>query len=144
MLFRSEIITPIIRMAFDIIKRTNFDFGFSLGKTAISFYNKKVRDLIEACGIDRKVAVYDQEKNDNVYVPLYEEASSKLARKTHVDMMSKVQVNLYAAGLHREGSSAVNRYTNMEIKDHFALMNVAFDQKPYKVDADLNIIEEGE
>ena len=139
-----EIITPIIRMAFDIIKRTNFDFGFSLGKTAISFYNKKVRDLIEACGIDRKVAVYDQEKNDNVYVPLYEEASSKLARKTHVDMMSKVQVNLYAAGLHREGSSAVNRYTNMEIKDHFALMNVAFDQKPYKVDADLNIIEENE
>ena len=124
--------------------RTRFDFGVNLSKAGASFYNKKVRDLIEACGIDRKVSIYDQDKHDNVYVPLYEEASSKLARKTHVDMMSKVQVNLYAAGLHREGSSAVNRYTNMEIKDHFALMNVAFDQKPYKVDADLNIIEENE
>ena len=139
-----EITTPIIRLAYDIIMRTRFDFGVNLSKTGANFYNKKVRDLIEACGINRKVTIYDQEKHDNVYVPLYEEASSKLARKTHVDMMSKVQVNLYAAGLHREGSSAVNRYTNMEMKDHFALMNVAFDQKPYKVDADLNIIEESE
>ena len=139
-----EIVTPLIRLAYDIIQRTRFDFGFKITTAGTSFYNKKVRDLIKACGIDRKVSVYDQEKHDNVYVPLYEEASSKLARKTHVDMMSKVQVNLYAAGLHREGSSAVNRYTNMELKDHFALMNVAFDQKPYKVDADLNIIEENE
>ena len=139
-----EIITPIIRLAFDIIKRTRFDFGVNLSKAGANFYNKKVRDLIELAGIDRKVSIYDQEKHDNVYIPLYEEASSKLARKTHVDMMSKVQVNLYAAGLHREGSSAVNRYTHMELKDHFALMNVAFDQKPYKVDAELNIIEETE
>lgn len=139
-----EIVTPLIRLAYDIIQRTRFDFGFKITTAGTSFYNKKVRDLIKTCGIDRKVSIYDQEKHDNVYVPLYEEASSKLARKTHVDMMSKVQVNLYAAGLHREGSSAVNRYTNMELKDHFALMNVAFGQKPYKVDQDLNIIEEGE
>ena len=58
--------------------------------------------------------------------------------------MNKVQVNIYAAGLHRQGSDAVHHYTNMELKDRFALMNVAFDQKPYKVDADLNIIEESE
>ncbi|MDY3833896.1 MAG: hypothetical protein SOZ87_02415 [Candidatus Cryptobacteroides sp.] len=139
-----EIVTPLIRLAYDIIQRTRFDFGFKITTAGTSFYNKKVRDLIKACGIDRKVSIYDQEKHDNVYIPLYEEASSKLARKTHVDMMSKVQVNLYAAGLHREGSSAVNRYTNMELKDHFALMNVAFGQKAYKVDQDLNIIEEGE
>ena len=33
-------------------------------------------------------------------------ASSKLARKTHVDMLNKVQINYYAAGLHREGAKA--------------------------------------
>ncbi len=137
-----EIVTPIIRLGFDIIKRTGFDLGVNLSKSGANFYNNKVREIIKLAGIDRKVSIYDQEKHDNIYVPLYEEASSKLARKTHVDMMSKVQVNLYAAGLHREGSSAVNRYTQMEIKNHFALLNVAFGQKPYKVDADLNIIEE--
>ena len=67
-------------------------------------------------------------------------ASSKLARKTHVDMMSKVQVDQYASGLHKVGSSAVKRYTMMELKDRFTLMNAAFGQKPYKVDEELNII----
>ncbi len=137
-----EIITPIVRLGFDIIKRTGFNFGVNLSKSGANYYNKKVREIVKIAGIDRKVSIYDQEKHDNIYVPLYEEASSKLARKTHVDMMSRVQVNLYAAGLHREGGSAVNRYTQMEIKDHFALMNVAFDQKSYKVDEHLNIIEE--
>lgn len=56
--------------------------------------------------------------------------------------MSKVQVNIYAAGLHRQGSDAVHNYTRMEMKDHFALMNVAFGQPQYHVDKDLNIIEE--
>ena len=32
----------------------------------------------------------------------------------------------------------------ISFEDRFALMNVAYDQKPYKVDADLNIIEESE
>jgi len=85
---------------------------------------------------------YDVKKHDNINIPLYEAASSKLAQKTHVDMMSKVQVNIYAAGLHRQGSNAVHHYTRMEMKDHFALMNVAFGQPLYHVDKDLNVIDE--
>ena len=139
-----EIKTPVIRLAFDIIKRTRFNLGIWMKPTSLATYNNKVRELIKYCGIDRKVTTYDTEKHDNIYIPLYDAASSKLARKTHVDMMNKVQVNIYAAGLHRQGSDAVHHYTNMELKDRFALMNVAFDQKPYKVDADLNIIEESE
>lgn len=44
---------------------------------------------------------------------------------------------MYAAGLHREGSKAVKRYTMMELKDRFALMCVAFGEKEYKVDENL-------
>ena len=40
-------------------------------------------------------------KMDLERVPLY-----GLERKTHVDMLNKVQINYYAAGLHREGSKA--------------------------------------
>ena len=109
--------------------------------SSLAAYNKKVCELMKICGIDRKVTTYDTEKHDNVYIPLYEAASSKLARKTHVDMMNKVQVNIYAAGLHRQGSDAVHHYTKMEMKDHFALMNVAFGQPDYRVDKDLNILE---
>ena len=41
----------------------------------------------------------------------------------------------------RRGSKAVERYTNMEIRDDFALHNIAFRQKAYKVDKDLNVLE---
>ena len=137
----AEIKTPIIRLAYDIIMRTKFNLGIWMKPSSLATYNDKVRELIKFCGIDRKVTTYDVEKHDNINIPLYEAASSKLARKTHVEMMSKVQVNIYAAGLHRQGSDAVHHYTRMEMKDHFALMNVAFGQPDYRVDKDLNIVK---
>lgn len=55
-----------------------------------------------------------------------EVATSKLARKTHIDMLNKVQINYYAAGLHRVGSEAVFRYTNLELGDRYELLKLAF------------------
>ena len=135
-----EIETPLMRFALDIIKRTEFNLPILRYPSGKSGYNKKIKKLLEAVGIDRKVAVFDEAAGENKYVPLYEVGSSKLARKTHVDLMNKVQVNMYAAGLHREGSKAVKRYTMMELKDRFALMCVAFGAEQYKVDQNLDII----
>ena len=70
----------------------------------------------------------------NKYIPICETSSSKLARSTHVDMMNKVQIKIYAAGLHRQGSGAVTHYTMLELADRFKLMNLAFDQEDYRVD----------
>ena len=50
----------------------------------------------------------------------------KLARKTHIDMLNKVQINYYAAGLHSAGSDAVFRYTSLELADRNALIKAAF------------------
>ena len=136
----SEVETPIVRYAFDIIKRTNFEFPSVKNVFGEFGYNAKIKTLLSICKIDRPVAQYNEATKKNEYEPLYKVASSKLARKTHVDMMSKVQVNQYASGLHKVGSSAVNRYTMMELKDRFTLMNAAFGQKPYKVDTELNIL----
>ena len=133
----TEVETPIVRYAFDIIKRTGFSFPIIRNVYGPSGYNASIKYLLSVCKIDRKVAQYNEETKQNDYVPLCEVASSKLARKTHVDIMAKVQIDLYAAGLHKQGSSAVNRYTSMEIRDKFALMNVAFGQEPYRVNNDL-------
>lgn len=138
----AELKTPIVRYAFDIIKRTGFQFKILRYVSGANGYNERIRQLLKACGIDRKVAHYDESKKENVYLPLYEAGSSKLARKTHVDMMAKVQIDKYAAGLHKEGSGAVDHYTALELKDRFALMNLAFGQQPYRTDANLNIISE--
>lgn len=137
----TEVETPIVRFALDIIKRTKFKFAILKYVTGKSGYNPKIRKLLEHCGIDRKCKVFNEETRDNEYIPLYQLGSTKLCRKTHVDIMNKAQVNRYAAGLHRIGSNAVDRYTMLELKDKFKLMCYAFGQKEYKVDKDLNVIK---
>lgn len=121
-----EIMTPLIEPALEIIKRTGLRFierNLNYGKQC---YNKSLRQLLQYCGITRQVGLYSHEVGDNIYRPLCDVASSKLARKTHIDMLNKVQINYYAAGLHREGSDAVFRYTYLELSDRYRLLQEAF------------------
>ena len=134
-----EVQTPIVRFAFDIIKRTDFVFPILKNLYGNGGYNANIKYLLHVCKIDREVPQYNELTRQNDYYPLHKVGSSKLCRKTHVDMMNKVQVDMYAAGLHKEGSSAVTRYTRMELKDRFALMNAAFEQESYLVTSDLKI-----
>ena len=139
-----EIKTPLVRVAYNIVMRTQFAFNDTGNdRYTVSLYNKQLPQLLKLCGIDRKVPKYNELLGDNEYFPIYELATSRLARKTHVDIMNKVQVNVYAAGLHAEGSEAVHRYTSLEIADRFALMNAAFGQKPYRVNPDLTLVKRG-
>ena len=137
----SEVITPLVRYAFDIIKKTEFNLPILKYPSGKSGYNKKIKQLLKEAGLDRKVTKFDEEEGTNKYIPLYDSSSSKLARSTHVDMMAKVQINMYAAGLHRLGSGAVTHYTMLELADRFKLMNLAFDQEEYRVDNNLEIID---
>lgn len=73
---------------------------------AVQLYNKALRRLLEFCGIDRPRLPVRPGGRGQCVSALIRVASSKLARKTHVDMLNKVQINYYAAGLHREGSKA--------------------------------------
>ena len=69
--------------------------------------------------------------------------SSKLAqRKLSVDLMNKVQIDKYAAGLHAKGSGAVDRYTIvLGIKERFILMCGFLAVNQYEVDNDLSVME---
>lgn len=142
---RIETKTPIIRIAFDIIMKYKDKLA---SKSLLPYYpegsgetgyNYQIKKLLEHCGIDRKVAMFNSQLEINEYKPIYEVASSKLARKTHVDLMNKVQIDKYAAGLHAKGSGAVDRYTGLGIKERFILMCAAFGCQYYEVDSDLII-----
>lgn len=136
-----EIQTPLVRYAFDIIKRTGFNFPILKYVSGEKGYNKRIKELLRHCGIDREVPVFNEDTKQNDMIPLHDAASSKLARKTFVDMMAKVQIDVYASGLHSRGSDAVTHYTAMQLKDRFTLMNVAFGQPNYRVDKELNVID---
>lgn len=135
-----EVMTPLIEPALEIVKRTQLKLMDGNQKYGKERYNKALRQLLRYCGITRSVSLYSPETGDNIYKPLYEVATSKLARKTHIDLLNKVQINYYAAGLHRSGSDAVFRYTSLELADRFALLNAAFGTEDYRVDKDLRIL----
>lgn len=128
-----EVETPLVKFAWDIVQRYKFSFKVLRYVSGKSGYNVKIKHLLEYCNIDRQCKVFDEDREDNIYKPLYELASSKLCRKTHVDIMNKVQINQYIAGLHREGSDAIKRYTKLELQDLFRLMCVAFGEQEYRI-----------
>ena len=92
-----------------------------------------LKDIEVTLPIDREVKVFDKDSFDNIYNPLYTMGSSKLCRKTHLDMLTKVQVNMYVSGHHKEGSSAVKHNSSLILKDRFIFMCAAYKQ--------LNVIE---
>lgn len=126
LVMNQEIQTPLIRPALEIINRTHLNLLEGNQKYGKQRYNKALRQLLQICGITRRVSLYCQETGDNIYRPLCDVATSKLARKTHIDMLNKVQINYYAAGLHQQGSEAVFRYTNLELADRYELLKAAF------------------
>lgn len=131
--------TPLVRFAFDTISQYGFGSPLLTYINGKSGYNKKIKELLKHCNIDRGCIV---DKKTGKREPLYELASSKLGRKTLVTMMESAQIDEYAAGLHKDGSEAVKRYSYKSIRDRFVLMNLAFKQADYRVDQQLNIIEE--
>ncbi|MCM1453570.1 MAG: hypothetical protein NC193_03430 [bacterium] len=138
---RKEKTTPLMLFALDIIKRYDFRFPMfyncTYGKLV---YNKKIKNLFVHCKIDRLISRYDEATQKMNQTPLYRIASNKLCRKTHIDIANKVQINMYATGLHEVGSSAVGHYSKLQIQDLFVLLCLAFNQPQYKVDKDLNVI----
>lgn len=132
--------TPLLRYALDIVKKYQMQFNILKYIDGKSGYNVKIKELLTLCKIDRECDIYDKEKGFNVKTPLCSFASSKTARKTHKDIFAKVQVNKYVDGLHRLGSKAVDHYVNIDFKDRFVLMCLAFEQPEYTTDNELNVI----
>ena len=137
---RREKKTPLMLFALEIVKRSGFKFGVLKYASGKSGYNAKIKKLLEHCKIDRLVNQYDEATDTMHRVPLHTVGSSKLCRKTHIDISNKAQVNMYATGLHEVGSSAVEHYSMLEVRDLFTLLCAAFNQPQYRVDKQLNIL----
>lgn len=134
-----DVKTPLVRFAFDIIKETKFHLPILKYVSGKSGYNKKIKELLEHCKIDRLVDVINDSSGKLDRVPLWEMGCTKLCRKTNVTLLSRVQINSTIAGLHAEGSEAVKHYYAESIEDLFNLMSKAFGEETYKVDNNFNI-----
>lgn len=137
----SEFVAPIMLYGLEIIKRTRFNMPILKYVSGQCGYNVKIKNLLKHCEIDRLCSIYDEEKGENTYLPLYELASSKLCRTTCNDLVRLQSTDDNASGLHANGSKAVDRYISNWLRDVFPRWCSAFNQPIYKVDSELNIID---
>lgn len=109
---------PLHNKAQAILKRyENLENDKILPFGAIVTYNRKIKDLLKHCGIDRMVTILDTHGYKTVQRPLYEVASSQTARKTFVgNLYKKVpDPNLIASmSGHCDGSRAFARYRSID------------------------------
>lgn len=80
-------------------------------------YNDAIKKIFKLAGIDRIVTILDPLTHDEVKRPLYEVASSHLARRTFIgNIYKKVKdPNLVSAlSGHKEGSKAFRRYRDID------------------------------
>lgn len=141
---RNEKATPLMLYALEIAKRTGFKFGIfkTQGRKGQVAYNENIKKLLKHCGINRKVGKYCELEKKMKFFPVHDLATSKLCRKTHIDITSKIQINMYATGLHVAGSEAVGHYSKLQLQDLFQLLCLAYGQPQYRVDKSLNVIRE--
>lgn len=69
-------------------KKAGFEFPILRNLYGPTDYNAQIKYLLTVCKINRTVAQFNEQTQQNEYVPLHSVGGSKLARKTHVDMMN--------------------------------------------------------
>lgn len=80
-------------------------------------YNRKIKEAFQRAGLDRMVTVLDQQTREEIQRPLYEVASSHMARRSFIgNIYKKVKdPNLVGAlSGHKEGSKAFARYRTID------------------------------
>lgn len=80
-------------------------------------YNKDIKKMLKEAGIDRHVVVIDQKTRESVSRPIYEVASTHMARRTFIGNVYKKfkdQNMVSALTGHKPGSAAFVRYREID------------------------------
>lgn len=108
---------PLGRIATEIIgKYTGMPNGQILPFIAEQNYNYAIKDVLRIAGIDRPVSVLNTTTFAEEFKPLWETASSHLARRTFISNVYEVtqeeRLTISLTG-HAEGSRALSRYIHI-------------------------------
>ena len=108
---------PLNEKAKEILERYKDHEGKLLPFISEQKYNEAIKKIFKLSGVDRIVTILDPLTRDEVKKPLYEVASSHLARRTFIgNIYKKVKdPNLVSAlSGHKEGSKAFRRYRDID------------------------------
>lgn len=100
-----------------IAKYKDYERGTLFPYNTEQDYNRKIKEAFKRAGLDRMVTVLDQQTRQEIQKPLYEVASSHMARRSFIgNIYKKVKdPNLVGAlSGHKEGSKAFARYRTID------------------------------
>ena len=130
---------PLVRIAFDIVMRSRFDFILGCYNAP---YNRKLQLLLRHCGITREVCVYNVRTGLSESLPICDVLSQSNVHRTHMDIVHESEALRGMRGNWYTSSRTMARMSEkLPLVDHFWNLNWAFGQKAFRVDENLNIIE---
>lgn len=115
---------PLIPSAMKIIEKYKFNFKVLRNISGQKGYNKRIKELFECCGINRRI----DDPLTGEYLPISQLASSKTARKTYMTLQVEHQPDPYILGLHRYGSTSANNYVSFTMYFKYMLVCKMFDE----------------
>lgn len=98
-------------------KYKDVEGGRLFPESAYVSYNSDIKKMLKAVGIDRHVVVIDQKTRESVSRPIYEVASTHMARRTFIGNVYKKfkdQNMVSALTGHKPGSTAFVRYRDID------------------------------
>lgn len=105
---------PLNSQALTLISRYKADKGSSLFPfVTIQKYNEAIKNILKLAGITRVVTILDSVTREEIKKPIYEVASSHMARRTFIGNLYKKVKDPNLVGSmsgHKEGSKAFARY----------------------------------
>ena len=129
---------PLVRVAFDIVMRTRFDFILGCYNAP---YNRKLQLFLRYCGITREVCVFNSRTGESEALPLCDVITQGNVHRMHMDIVHDSDTLRGMRGLGYTGPRTMSRMKKLSMEDYFWTLNWAFGQKPFRVDENLNIVE---
>lgn len=133
-----DIEVPLVRIAFDIVMRTRLNFFLGTHNAA---YNRAIQELLHFCGITREVCLYNNRTGVSETVRICDAMSQGYIHRNHQDLVNDAENLRGCRGSGITGIKTMSEARSIPMKERLHRLNLAFGQKPYRTDANLNIIE---
>lgn len=134
---KTDFVVPLVRVAFDIVLRSNLEFNFDSN----AVYVRRIRELLRILGITREVCVYNERTHMTEVHPICDVFSLPSIKSTHLDIIGRC---LYESEMRREwtvNDRQLLKRLKGNIVGHFNRLSKAFNQSKFRVSSNLSITE---
>ena len=133
-----EVKVPLVRAAYDIVKRTGLRFDVPL-----QAYNSLVSQLLRHSGVDREVELYDASREEVVVLPFCDAPQMNLAQRSFLFMLLKSETG---EDSYWDGSNSIDmlyKISKGPLPAYREKLNKVFCQEGFKVNKTLTLISNG-